>query len=277
MTTTAATTTSVLNSILGINEADYQWDLNPDKNTVILVKYLGRIVPQTLTVGATTSVLQVASINVPYMLGGKIVTKIGPGAYIPDSNYNNSEVMDRVVIHSDIISIEEGAFANCTNLRYLSFYDDSKLEIIKRDAFLNTKLSAPILPASLKVIEDGAFNTQMLKIVTFNSFNAPVFTAEAFNSQQDNGNFEKKITMIHYTNSIGYDNPLESKFLYVTNDKMVAPVATAAPPAPPASTPYVRYIVYFLLFVLFIVICVYVYVKHIKKDEYDLLNEESFV
>jgi len=257
------TTTSVLNSILGINEAEYQWDLNSDKNTVILVKYLGRIVPQT----SGSLIFPVASINIPYMLGGKIVTKIGPGAFQPDSTYNNSEVIDRVVIHSDIISIEDGAFANCTNLTYLSFYDDSKLEVIKKDAFLNTKISAPILPASLKLIEDGAFNTQMLKIVTFNGFTAPVFTEYAFNSQEDNRNFERKITIIHYTNSVGYNNPKESKFMFVINDKMVAPVATQPKNIQPEPTPYIRYAVYFLFFVLLIVIGIYIYVKKIKNQD----------
>ncbi len=261
------TTTSLKpTDIIEINENDYQWILNQD-NTVTLTKFLGTVIPQ---IDINTS-FPIASFNIPYILGGKIVTKIGPGAF------QNNTVIDRIVIHNDIKSIEEGAFAGCTNLKYLSFYTDSKLETIKFDAFLNTNINAPIIPASVRSIENNAFNTQLLRMVTFNG-NAPVFTASSFNSQSENGNYLNKITIIHYTNAIGFTNPDENKYTIVVNDKMIIPQATTEASTASNNTTTTnkiqRYIIYFLLFILFIVICYYIYRRFFSNnDDLDYIEE----
>lgn len=250
------TTTSINTDIFAIDENDYQWALNTD-NTITLTKFLGTIIPQN----DINSLLPSASFNIPYILDSKIVSIIGPGAF------QNNTVIDRVVIHDDIKSIEEGAFAGCTNLKYVSFYNDSKLETIKFDAFLNTAISAPIIPASVKNIGNNAFNTQLLRMVTFNG-NSPVFTSNSFNSQSPNDNYLNKITIVYYTNAIGFTNPDENKFTIVVNDKMIIPPPLSDTTTSVGSQSKIqRYIIYFLLVVLFIVVGYYIYNRYFRYSD----------
>lgn len=249
-TTTTAVTTSAV-------EKDYEWTVNPDdQETVTIVTFKGEIQRQNNLDGTSSPI----SINIPYMLDNKIVTIIGPGSFQGKQNF------DRVVFHSDILSIEAGAFAECSELKYISFYSDSNLEIIKREAFLNTDINNPIIPASVKKIEDGAFNTRMLKTVTFLG-DCPVFTANAFNSQNSNNNISQKIIISYFNNAIGFENNIsDSKFIYVANYRMQLPPPNASPNSPgSSSTSILTYIIYFLLVVLFIVVGVFVYRRYIKK------------
>jgi hypothetical protein len=256
-----STSSSVESGVFKVIPQDYQWSVNKeDEGTVTILKYLGTITPDT----TGDSALPTASLNVPYILDGKLVTIIGPNAYA------NNTVIDRIVIHSDIITIGEGAFSGCTNLRYLSFYNDSKVKYIKKNAFLNTAIKTPVIPDSVISIEDGAFDTQVLKMVTFNG-NAPVFTENSFNSQSDNENYKGLITIIYYTNAVGFNNPNDTKFFLITNNKMIEltdttimmPTTSPVSSEPPSNV--IRNIIYFLLFVLLIVAGFFIYTKFIKN------------
>jgi hypothetical protein len=262
MTTTSA---NIESDIFKVNENDYQWIANTnDPETVTLVKFLGTVTPQTLQ----DSLLPQASINIPYILGGKIVTIIGPNAYA------NNTIIDRVVIHPDIISIEARAFKDCTNLKYIAFYNDAKIKYIKQDAFLNTAIKAPVIPGTVLSIETGAFNTQALKSVTFNG-NAPSFTEDSFNSQGSNGNYKDLITINYYTNAIGFTNPNENKFLFISNNKMmVVPEQKATPPAK-KSTSIFTYIIYFVLFILLIGGGFFIYSRYFKKEKYETIESNA--
>jgi hypothetical protein len=245
-------------NLFTINENDYQWIVNSDNESVTLIKFIGTIVPEPT---APNSLLAGTSINTPYALDGKVVTVIGPGAYQNNKNF------DRVVFHSNLISIEAGAFAGCSNLQYISFYDDSQLKFIKQDAFLDTKISAPVIPASVTRIERGAFNTKMLDRVTFNG-NAPVYTMDSFNSQTTNNNLRGLITLIYYTNAIGFNNPKDDKFSIIVNNKMIIPPEpTIAPDTEKSSAlSIIKYIIYFLLFVLLCVGLIFIFRRYSKKN-----------
>jgi hypothetical protein len=261
-TTTSIESTDVPTDIFTVNENDYQWINNSDGKTVTIIKFLGTVIPET----NESSLLPIASINIPYILGGRIVSVIGPGAYA------NNTIIDRVVIHADIITIDEGAFAGCTNLQYASFFTDCKLKYINDDVFLNTSIKTPVIPESVIFIGDGAFNTNVLKTITFNG-NAPEFTSNSFNSQNSNGNYKDLITIIHYTNATGFNNPNENKFTFIINNKMMINNVANEPEPVKSSTSIIRYIIYFLLFVLLIVLVIFIYRKLTKKPELVEKNE----
>jgi hypothetical protein len=253
---TARTTTSPI-------ENDYTWIVNPsDPETATIVSFNGNIETKTDADGKNIY----TTLYIPYMLGGKIITIIGPGAFQGKRNFF------RVVIHSDILSIEAGAFSNCSDLKYIAFNSDSQLLYIKRDAFLNTNINNPIIPASVKRIEDGAFDTFMLKTVTFLG-DCPTFTQNAFNTQDPNGNSGSKIAMLYFINSIGFSNPNDSKFFYVSNYK-IKPYEEPVPIPETTSISITRYIFYFLLFVLLIVSVIFIYVKYFKKGNKYEVNED---
>ena len=237
-------------------ENDYTWEVNPDDpETVTITLFKGQVQRRTAPDG---SLLPVASINIPYMLDNKIVTIIGQGAFQGNTTF------DRVVFHSDILSIETGAFANCSELRYIAFNSDSQLKYIKADAFINTNINNPIIPASVNRIESGAFDTYMLKTVTFLG-DCPIMTVDSFNSQNDNSNLSQKITIAYFINAIGFDSNIsDSKFLYISNYRMTLPRDVTSDPAS-TTTSFMRYVFYFLLFVLLIVFGYFIYVRFFKQ------------
>uniref|UniRef100_A0A6C0HXT5 Uncharacterized protein n=1 Tax=viral metagenome TaxID=1070528 RepID=A0A6C0HXT5_9ZZZZ len=238
-------------------ENDYTWEVNPDApETVMITSFKGQVQRKTAPDG---SLLSVASINIPYMLDNKIVTIIGQGAFQGNTTF------DRVVFHSDILSIETGAFANCSELRYIAFNSDSQLQYIKADAFINTNINSPIIPASVNRIESGAFDTYMLKTVTFLG-DCPIMTVDSFNSQNDNGNLSQKITISYFINAIGFDNNIsDSKFLYISNYRMTLPRDVTSDSAS-TTTSFMRVVFYILLGILLIVFVYFIYVRFIKKQ-----------
>ncbi len=247
-TSTALVTTSSI-------ENDYTWEINPDDpETVIITSFKGQVPKRMAPDG---SLLPVSSLNIPYMLDNKITTIVGPGAFQGNIEF------DRIVFHSDILSIEAGAFADCAQLKYISFTNDSKLQYIKEDAFINTQVSNPIIPASVVRIDNGAFNTQKLISVTFLG-NCPKITVDSFNSRNNNGNLNGRISILYFNDTIGFDNVIDdNKFLYVGNYRMKLPPIVPPPEEPPVSI--YRYINYFLLICLFLLIIYIIYELVIKK------------
>jgi hypothetical protein len=239
-------------------ENDYTWEVNTDDpETVTITGFKGTVQRKITPDG---SLLPVASISIPYMLDNKITTIIGTGAFQGNTTF------DRVVFHSDILSIETGAFANCSGLKYIAFNDDSRLQYIKTDAFINTNINNPIIPASVKRIENGAFNTYMLKTVTFLG-DCPIITIDSFNSQNDNNNLNQKITISYFINTIGFESNIsDSKFLYISNYRMTLPPDVISDPASTKTISFMRGVFYFLLFVLLIVLVFYIYVRFVKKQ-----------
>ncbi len=254
-TSTAIVTTSPI-------ENDYEWIINPDDpETVTITKFKGQVIRKNAPDG---SLLPVASVNIPYILDNKITTIIGPAAFQGNTTF------DRIVFHSDILSIENGAFSGCSELKYIAFNSDSKLKYIKEDAFIDTKVSNPIIPASVTRIDKGAFDTYMLKTVTFLG-DCPIITADSFNSQNDNSNLNQKITISYFIDAIGFENNIsDSKFLYISNYRMKLPVET--PSNGPATNNFMRYVLYVLLFILLIVSGFFIYFKFFKKSD----NSEKY-
>jgi hypothetical protein len=238
-------------------ENDYTWEVNPDDpETVMILSFIGEVPKRNAPDG---SLLPTSSLNIPYMLDNKITTIIGPGAFQGNTTF------DRIVFHPDILSIEEGAFADCTQLKYISFNSDSKLQYIKEDAFSNTFISNPIIPASVLQIDSGAFNTQQLISVTFQG-NCPKITVDSFNSRNNNGNLNGKISILYFNDTIGFENVIDdNKFLYVGNYRMRLP-KIVVPSEPPSPSIY-RYINYVLLSGLFLFILYIIYIKLIKKKK----------
>ncbi len=258
------TTTAIMTTSPSINENNYDWIVNDDGKTVMITKYKG---PTDRITSPSGSLLPITTLNIPYILDNKTVTSIETGAFQQNKSF------DRVVFPSTIISIGEGAFAECSELEYIAFNSDSQLQQIKTDAFKNTKIASPIIPSSVLKIENGAFNTKMLKSVTFLG-NCPEITVDSFNSQTNNGNLEQKIRILYFNDAYGFDNNIrDTKFMYVSNYRMRLPVETppSNPQSPPTTSIY-RYINYFLLFVLFIVIVyvIYDYIKNKKKGSYEI-------
>ncbi len=246
-------------------ENDYTWEINPDDpETVTITSFKGSVQRRTAPDG---SLLPLSSLNIPYKLDNKITTIIGPGAFQGNQN------IDRVVIHSEILSIEAGAFADCSQLFYLAFYNDCKLQYIKEAAFINTQINNPIIPASVVKIEADAFNTKKLKTVTFLG-DCPVFAVDSFNSQTDNNNLNKKISILYFSDSIGFDNNLsDTKFLYVANYRMKLPLENT--PIPPQQPTIYRYINYVLLSLLLIGLIYFIYNRFKKNDKYNVNIDDT--
>lgn len=90
------------------------------------------------------------------------LTKISMGAFA----WTGISAID---IPQSVTIIEGGAFVGCYNLKKIQFPSNSKLEIIKMEAFYDCwGLEEIKLPASLKVMEQGAFRWCIkLKKITF--------------------------------------------------------------------------------------------------------------
>ncbi len=93
--------------------------------------------------------------DIPAEINGLPVTVIG------ESSFENSEVM-YLTIPSSVIVIEDRAFYICSDLKTLTFSENSNLQKIGRDAFYrmqgaNDLLNTVSLPSSLKLIDNGAF------------------------------------------------------------------------------------------------------------------------
>lgn len=193
----------------------YTWTTNTD-NTITITKYTN---PTTTT--SNVSNISNVILNIPDTLGDKPVSIIGLGAFKNDTTFSS------VVIPSTIKSIEDDAFSGCSNLKILSFYTNSTLTTIGKNAFLNTQISMPIIPASVNLIGDGAFNTTKLISVKFLG-NSPSFTSNAFNSQTVNGNAPNtpdanKIYLYYFKGKTGFTNPDNTKFILYVNDEMKLP------------------------------------------------------
>ncbi len=254
-TSTAIATTGVVTT--SSIESNYTWEVNPDDpETVTITSFRGQIPKKFAPDG---SLLPVSSLNIPYMLGNKITTIIGRGAFEGNTEF------DRVVFHPDILAIETGAFANCTKLKYIAFNSNSKLQYIKEEAFINTLISNPIIPASVVKIETAAFNTQKLTSVTFLG-NCPVITSASFNTQNTNDNVDNKIAILYFNDAIGFDNIIDDKkFLYVANYRMKLPPEETPQSISESKTSIYRYINYSLLVILSGLVLYVIYELMIKK------------
>ena len=102
----------------------YTWTTNTD-NTIIITKYTN---PTTTT--SNVSNVSNVILNIPDTLGDKPVSIIGPGAFLNDTTFSS------VVIPSTITLIGDDAFKGCSNLKILSFYTNSTLTTIGKNAFL---------------------------------------------------------------------------------------------------------------------------------------------
>ena len=191
----------------------YTWISNDD-NTVTIEKYTN---PTT----STTSSLSNIILTIPNTIDNKNIISIGPGAFENDTSFNS------VIIPASVKTIDSNAFNGCSNLKIISFYSNSTLNNIGTAAFKNTKISMPIIPASVGVIGDGAFNTTKLISVKFLG-NSPNFTSNAFNSQTLNGNASNtsdanKIYLYYFKGKTGFTNPDNTKFILYENDEMKLP------------------------------------------------------
>ena len=251
----------------------YSWEILSD-NTIKILSYTKPITTDTTTPGATTRGGSISlfntiiiTITIPDTFNEKPVTIIGANAF------QNNTTFNRVVIPSTVISIEESAFSGCSQLKYLSFYEDSKLKYIKANAFKDTNINSPIIPASVTSIEDSAFDTLMLKNVTFLG-NAPLFTENSFNSQQSNGNMSDFITLIYYKNAFGFSNPNSNKFSLISNNRMIDLPEETAVATTASSSNIFKYIIYFLLGVLLVLGSIYIVRRYRNKSsEYTTSNE----
>ncbi len=89
-------------------------------------------------------------VEVPVLLGGKIVTGIGAMAY------SRSDRLREVTVGGHIRSIPAGAFAGCLNLRKVTVRDG--VDSIGTQAFgICPQLAEVSLPASIRRIDDSAF------------------------------------------------------------------------------------------------------------------------
>jgi hypothetical protein len=189
------------------NPNEYKWSVNSD-NTVTITKY---------TPNGNKAGLLKEHLTIPDKLDEKKVSAIGNNSFASNTNFT------LVTIPSAVTTIGAGAFMNCSNLKLVSFYRTGSLTNIEADAFKNTKISDPIIPPSVKLIGDGAFNT--IKLVSVNFLgNSPTFTRNAFNSQNNNGNnMENRIYIYYYKNKSKFNKTDEDKFFYVELREMKLP------------------------------------------------------
>lgn len=63
-----------------------------------------------------------------------------------------------IVLPPHLKIIEEGAFADCTSLRYFEIPENSQLETIEADAFASTLINSLVFPQSLIELKEGWCN-----------------------------------------------------------------------------------------------------------------------
>ena len=99
--------------------------------------------------------------SIPSEVGEFIVTEIEEGAFAGD------QAVQGLTISSTVVLIRAEAFSNCIKLKEINFAEDSHLQQIGANAFAYTgkdsktvpaTIANLTLPASLEVLEDGAFH-----------------------------------------------------------------------------------------------------------------------
>lgn len=73
-----------------------------------------------------------------------------------------------IVIPSQVTQIHDNAFSSCRELKKVTFSNDSKLQIIGKEAFSYTKIESILIPSYVTLIDDYAFQfCKELKKVEF--------------------------------------------------------------------------------------------------------------
>ena len=203
------------------------WILNTNNTLTITGTTLTFTAPVTSSTSSgqntIASLLPNIVLTIPSVLNDITVTAIGNNAFL------NKTGFDTVSIPETVISIGSDAFSGCTNLKYLSLFKTGSLKTIGVNAFLNTNISKPIIPASVTSIGDNAFKTNKLNTVTFLG-KRPTFTANAFTSNTRNDNaFNGLIYIFYFKGKTGFINPDETKFKFFEVDEFTIPVYSGNP------------------------------------------------
>lgn len=65
--------------------------------------------------------------------------------------------LESVAIPTSVIRICEQAFSK-SNLDVIIFPENSRLDVVEKEAFADTRLETVVIPASVRLIDDSAFN-----------------------------------------------------------------------------------------------------------------------
>ena len=65
---------------------------------------------------------------------------------------------------ANVLQIKKRKFCNCKNLGFIDFSSNSKLTVIKKHAFYETKLTTIFIPSSVKDIDPNAFYYCLLHV-----------------------------------------------------------------------------------------------------------------
>lgn len=136
------TTASPFAMIMSNDEADFEWEVNPDNNTTVRI---------TGYIGTSTD------ITIPDTLDGKAVTQISTNAF-------SEKGLTSVVIPDSVISIGINAFGY-NHLTTVTI--PNSVEIINAFAFRNNQLNQIVLGNSVKEIRTGAFEFNKLTEINF--------------------------------------------------------------------------------------------------------------
>ena len=176
----------------------YKWRVNAD-GTLTITDYDPPILaPQLLNI-----------LNIPSILDNKTVTIIGA------SSFNASIDFDTVFIPKTVTEIQDSAFSDCSQLKYLGVYYDGSLKIIGPSAFARTVIMNPTIPATVQSIGNNAFATKTLYSVTFLG-NCPIFTSSAFSAGNPVGYDGVPMT---FNNKAEFLNTAGKIIIYCFNDK----------------------------------------------------------
>ena len=125
-----------------------------------------------------------SEVKIPATANGCSITKVGEYCF-PQGKFNENEKLKKVIIPSSIEEISEGAFKNCDALTSIEFEPNSRLKIIRKDAFRDCKTLRHItIPKSVEQIEGNAFGScKKLESITFENREKPIFIEpDAFSS-----------------------------------------------------------------------------------------------
>lgn len=114
--------------------------------------------------GTTLNKKEVTSVIIPPKINDVSVTKIGKGAFKGCKN------LYEVSIPDSVIEISDSAFEDCTGITEIQL--PSKLQKVGAFAFRKCSLSTVIVPGSVTIIGDEAFNCDSL--ISFKILNASV-------------------------------------------------------------------------------------------------------
>lgn len=102
----------------------------------------------------------------------KVVTFPGNSslASIPDFAFSGSQVLEKMVLSSGIVTIGDSAFRDCTSLAEIDFGQNPSLRDIGANAFRDCKMLTSLgLPGSVASIGDWSFLGSGLNSITFSS------------------------------------------------------------------------------------------------------------